>query len=218
MQFLFLQSPDLELGKVSPISSQRICKPCTPSTGCSRNGNAGRISSTLHPLAANGFILLLVGTRSKSLFFFPMDEKTELLLQQITWNLESNSWEKYIVTTVEKRNFTMAQSGIFLLNTQQVQIPPSSTSFAEQIQIPSLFYDQIRHIPKSYKASLIDLKSALLLRLKNLREPFFFTGKEKKITCLKDMFSKQENVFKVFYTNKSLFHSLLKHWKKMAPQ
>lgn len=74
----------------------------------------------------------------------------------------------------------MAQSGIFLLNTQQVQIPLSSTSFTEQIQIPSLFYDQIRHIPRSYKASLIDLKSALLLRLKNLREPFFFTGKEKK--------------------------------------
>lgn len=59
-------------------------------------------------------------------------------------------------------------------------MPLSSISFAEQIQIPSLFYDQIRHIPKSYKASLIDLKSALLLRLKNLKEPFFFTGKEKK--------------------------------------
>lgn len=90
----------------------------------------------------------------------------------------------------------MAQSSIFLLNTQQVQMPLSSISFAEQIQIPSLFYDQIRHIPKSYKASLIDLKSALLLRLKNLKEPFFFTGKEKKnITCLKDMFSKTGKCF-----------------------
>lgn len=120
----------------------------------------------------------------------------------------------------EQKNSAMAWRSISLINTQQVQITVSSTDFAEQIQ--TQFYNHFRFIPKSCEVSdRTKANFAILVRIGNLKEPLFFTGKEKtnkqKPWCLEDTFTKQENILHVFYTNKSLFCGPLEYRKKVSP-
>lgn len=119
----------------------------------------------------------------------------------------------------EQKNSAMAWSSISLINTQQVQIPVSSTNFAEQIQ--TQFYSHFRLIPKSCKASdRTKVDFTILVRIGNLKEPFFFNGKQNKTNKNHDIqktYLLNRRMYYLYFIPTNLFRGSLKYWKQVPP-